>query len=420
MLKCSLVILLFLACTNLFGAGTVRLSAPAGPLVEAVETAPVLTLVVDAPSGDGTSEAAPAKVYVPIDSLGSPNNTLFSSYSNGLANILPSITSGTLNFYLDLVPDSEFFEIAVKRDSTTFVVLKSSAITTTFIAGSAFKVSVGISEICAKASSQLNCSAQFASGNNPVATAQSFLYFFYSSTDLAESSTITTTNGTGIFYEFNVSNKVDNSSTITLNSLLKGDSQLTAVYTGFAFIPLHQVIAFDYGTTQAADLTYSAAKTLGGIEFILDDFATSGESKIKGLTNDRSYFFSIFFFDKYKFATKFSNVLSGTPQQIETLLEKNACFLLTAGFGGDHPVIDYFRSWRDEFLLSFSLGRLFVDFYYDWGPKIAPYILENPYLAKVVRGGAYAAYWTLEFKLWGVLLFFIVALVFLKRRNRLN
>jgi hypothetical protein len=420
MLKYSLVIILFLASANLFGAGTVRLTAPAAPVVEAVETAPTLSLVVDAPSGNGTSEISPAKVYVPIDSLGTPDNTFFSAYSNGLANILPSITSGTLNFYLDLVPDSEFFEIAVKRDATTFALLKASSFTATAVSGNSNKVSVAISEICTKASTLLNCTAQFNSSDDPVATAQSMLYFFYSSTDLADTATTTTTNGTGIFYELNVSNNVSNSSTITLNSLIKGDSQLTAVYAGFAFSPIHQVVAFDYGQTQAADRTYSQAKTLGGVEYILEGGATSGNEKIKNLTNDQAYFFSIFFLDKYRFATKFSNVVNGTPQNIEALLEKNACFLLTAGFGGDHPVIDYFRSWRDEFLLSFTLGKIFVDFYYEWGPKIAPYILENPYLAKIVRGGAYAAYWTLEFKLWAVLLFFIVGLVLLKRRDRLN
>lgn len=421
MLKCSIVILFFLFCSSLFGAGTARITAPGAPVVEAFRTT-TLTLVVDAPSGDGTSEAAPAKTYVPINSTGTPNNGLFSAYANGSTTVLPLITNGngSLNFYLELVPDGEIFEVAVKKDSTTFVVLKSSVITTTLLSGSSYRVSIGLDEICAKASSQLNCSSQFNVGDAPVSTAQSVLYFFYSSTDLAESTTITTTNGTGVFYELNLSNKVDNTSTITLNALLKGDSQLTAVYSGFAYSPLHQVVAFDYGSTQAADLTYNAAKTLGGVEYILPTGATTGQTNIKGLTNDQSYFFSIFFMDKYKFATKFSNVESGTPQNIEALLEKNACFLLTAGFGGDHPIIDYFRNWRDEFLLSFGAGRILVDFYYDWGPKLAPFILENPFMAKMVRGGAYAAYWTLEFKLWAVLIFFIISLIYLKRRDSLN
>ncbi len=422
MLKCFWAIIFTLSTALQLNAATVRINTASAPVVQLI-TASTYTLVVDSPSGDGTSEAAPAKVYVPIQNNlnadASLRNTEYSTYTPRTnlptGDPVGSIT-GTLRVSLDTsgFVAGDFLHVAIKDSSSSvYKVLKNQAIAGDEV-GKIFDFTVA--SMCSAGAGDLDCTGIINTAN-PTSVLDGLVYFFIGSQEGNGNTIDPSAKAGGVFYNIFLSNRIY-TNTITLGSLTKGDSRLTAVYQGFNFENLNNIVAFDFGAN-GCETIYGTAALLG-TSYITEQKATSGEAAIKNLVNDTSYKFAVYFEDKFKFSSLLSNCLTGTPQKIEALLEKNACFMLTAGFGGDHFIVDYFRQWRDEFLLSFSLGRMFVEFYYDWGPKLAPYILESPYLSKIIRGGAYAVYWTLEFKLWGVLVFFILALVFLKRRDRLN
>ena len=64
------------------------------------------------------------------------------------------------------------------------------------------------------------------------------------------------------------------------------------------------------------------------------------------------------------------------------------CFIATAAYGTPlHEDIDVLRAFRDEYLMTNSLGRTFVEIYYAASPPIADVIRENEGLRTAVREG---------------------------------
>lgn len=62
------------------------------------------------------------------------------------------------------------------------------------------------------------------------------------------------------------------------------------------------------------------------------------------------------------------------------------CFIATAAYGSSlHPHIRYLREFRDKFLVTNKIGRVFVNFYYEYSPPVAEYIAKRPYYRMVVR-----------------------------------
>ena len=64
----------------------------------------------------------------------------------------------------------------------------------------------------------------------------------------------------------------------------------------------------------------------------------------------------------------------------------NGCFIATAAYSTSiHPDLDTFRQFRDEKLLTNSLGKQLVSFYYKIGPKMAQYVETQPKIQVVLR-----------------------------------
>ncbi len=62
---------------------------------------------------------------------------------------------------------------------------------------------------------------------------------------------------------------------------------------------------------------------------------------------------------------------------------KNDCFIATAVYETpEHPDLDVFRDFRDNQLLTNSLGTWLVGIYYKIGPSLAQYIASQPTLKK--------------------------------------
>ena len=66
--------------------------------------------------------------------------------------------------------------------------------------------------------------------------------------------------------------------------------------------------------------------------------------------------------------------------------KKGPCFIATAAYGSSlHPYVEILRDFRDKYLVSNKLGRVFVDLYYEYSPYIATLIAKHKVLRVVVR-----------------------------------
>jgi hypothetical protein len=62
------------------------------------------------------------------------------------------------------------------------------------------------------------------------------------------------------------------------------------------------------------------------------------------------------------------------------------CFIATAAYGDyDHPHVQLLRRFRDRYLLTSSLGRMFVDMYYHYSPIVTRYIAKHTPIKALIR-----------------------------------
>lgn len=79
-----------------------------------------------------------------------------------------------------------------------------------------------------------------------------------------------------------------------------------------------------------------------------------------------------------------------TPSEVVGLLEDKHCFISTAAFGSDMAAeVQTFRQFRNQFLLTNSLGQLFVKTYYKISPPIADFIAKSDTLRAATRAALY-------------------------------
>jgi hypothetical protein len=62
------------------------------------------------------------------------------------------------------------------------------------------------------------------------------------------------------------------------------------------------------------------------------------------------------------------------------------CFIATAAYGSPmQPYVKILREFRNRFLLTNSIGKAFVDFYYKYSPPIADFIAKHANLHAITR-----------------------------------
>ncbi len=409
----TLMILFMLSVSSQLFAQTVRLRTDIDLVVSGKTSAGTNTIAINSvePSGDATADTAPVTIYIPIEnSIADTSLYYFNARSGSPTSLFnTAVPTDVVNIPLRVItPSSDMFlYVAVKdtTDSNKFKVIKrfsGTALAQNQTLDIAFPLAP--SNICTLIAN--DCT--FLANGSTSPTEKSFmLYFFlssasgYNSSDEVDISQAPLNNG--IYFNVFMSNRVysDDALRITINSSRPGDRRIIINYSSTATLSSNYAKAVkifkhtsDPGPSNMpiGDLGYSGV-------LLAEDFsyAQNGDLTVTGLTNSEEAILSVVFLDKFNFVTTLSQEIKATPLEIQELLKKNSCFLLTAGFGEDHYVIDYFRNFRDQVLANTYIGRSFIHVYYELAPKYALMIYTHEGMRATIRGLAYTLYFIFNF-----------------------
>lgn len=371
--------------------------------------------VTAAPSGDGTSSDAPTLIYLPVHSATNENYSVLSDAANQLLKYTTS-WNGSIGIELNANNNTGtdyYLYAAVQESGTTYKLIKNLGDLISANSNVDYTYWFTMSDFCNVA----NCA------NGTITTLERMVFFFLSSTQPASSFTLDSSK-TGLYYKLKFSSVV-NSQVMRLTEAKRGDERLNLVYSSAPILTdFYKTMVFGYTDTSAVKAAglYGAIKGLGSLIYDSESSSmpTSGYFTLRNLENGQPVNVAMAFVDKYQFGTSFSSSLIGTPEQIDVFLEKQGCYLLSAGFQDKHFVLDYFKNFRDHVLLKSSLGRNFVSFYYATAPRYTHYIYNSPVLSALVRSGAYVLYFVFNFFpyiLLGGIFLALVPLAFFLRRT---
>ncbi len=328
----------------------------------------------------GTTEANAFKSYIPIDG---PSNQANFHYldSINVGNYLSTTSGVSFSIDVDNGGDGSLdVMVAIKVDSDGNYENIANLSTSGFLSYEA---------LCDANIDDYSCS-DFNSSSDHTEEATIFLYLADDDNDgIGRDLNPSSDELDGIFINLSISNDIEdyeNSSTRVVSvTSQSGDKLIYLYYSGTL---VKESVIRSMAIYQSDDSFFR----------ILDlQDKEAGELAVNKLTNGQSYAFKLAYVDNYGFRTDRSAATAATaPSQVEKLLSKTQCYLITAGFGREHTVLNYFRYIRDEYLLKSSLGSRFVDFYYLTAPHYVRYILDNPWLAKTIRALSYTLYFILN------------------------
>jgi hypothetical protein len=439
-MKRFLGLLFLFMVTHVFAGGTdtVRILNVNTMVVTGV-TNKSFTLGSDTPNGDATSETAPAKIYVPIArQVTTPvvldNQEYFSLAATEGVTTLFGITSPLQYISFPLVittgSNTNYLYAAVKSGTNYYVVAKYQA-TSSNVTSQVVYFNISPNEICTQIISAggRECDLLTLASASEVNPAPKIpLYFFQSTSLLAVpggAAVPASTDSGGVYFEVQMSNRVYESSEllITLDPITVGDGRLNLNFsTSAQMTDFNKVLVYQQNSISSPGPNLPVGRYTGGSFIDLNSLSPSGKIIVNKLSdgsplvNDTDYFFSLVLVDKFKFASTLPYMESGKPLLIEQLLKKQACYLLTAGFGEEHYVITYFRNFRDNVLLKNWLGTKFVNFYYETAPKYALIIYKSDVLRSVIRGMAYSLYFIFRnVELLSILMSLLITFLVFKR-----
>lgn len=97
------------------------------------------------------------------------------------------------------------------------------------------------------------------------------------------------------------------------------------------------------------------------------------EYTIHGLDDQEDYYFVLTAYDIEGYESGYSNEVDTLPNS-----SGGGCFIATEAYG--YPIEPYgnvLRGFRDRFLLSNRIGKIFMDFYCTYSPQVAGFIKNN-------------------------------------------
>ena len=95
------------------------------------------------------------------------------------------------------------------------------------------------------------------------------------------------------------------------------------------------------------------------------------------------------------------------------------CFIATAAYGSYlDPHVVTLRNFRDQHLLTNSVGMWLVELYYRHSPPLADYIRQREALRRLVRSGLAIVIYSIEYPTVTGLIFLLPALILIRQRRR--
>ncbi len=363
-------------------------------------TSSLFTVITDEPAdGAGTTDSDPAVVYIPYNNSVAGDDTQKFVTIDSASN-LPSKGEGSslLRVYLDADnTDSagQYLYAAIQDSGSSYKIVSSYYDLGGSVSTSGITHDLDFTDICVNGLGADGCSAldTLSSG-----TAQKdfLLYFFLSSSSTYTVNNAVTvdssTNTGGVFLTVKLFAQHTAPQTVAISELRKGDGRLTAVYTGTTYDNHYRTLAVTKNTVSG---NLSLASNQGvqdtGFDELIDmkTIASSGYGTIRNLENGTTYDVAVIFENKYQISTAVETSKQQTPEEIEALLEKQSCFFLTAGFGGEHFLIDGYRWFRDHILMRVWWGKFAVRGYYSFAEKRAMLVYQSSILAAIFRFLAY-------------------------------
>ncbi|MCO4793655.1 MAG: hypothetical protein KC493_08090 [Bacteriovoracaceae bacterium] len=360
-----------------------------------------LEMIFEISGGGGTAESSPHVAYIGTnDTSGADDQSNNNILSNSA--VMPNITGSTINVDMRILVsttptsgENEIVQVALEDDSSDF---KKVTTTVSEFTTDQWRITIDVATACGDVGSAQECTDLISAADGSREETLKF-YVYASETVTPIGDTVDPTSGQtgGIFYSVNFSDKIPDG-VLTISSITKGDQRLTLNFTGGNSV-----------TNMASSIIYKSivlngvaggqkVQTAGVANILVSESPVrEGALDVKNLTNNTSYTLSTSLVNKYQFSTVSSNAVTETPLDIQTLLEAQACYLVTAGFQEKHYVLDYFRSIRDNYLLKNSLGKSFVDYYYQTAPSYAPLIYNSPKLSLIVRSLSFGVYYFLKY-----------------------
>ncbi len=390
---------------NSWADGTVRLADPEEDLGAGSESvvrfnngvgSSFIFANYELPSGDGDSPGSAAESYIPLTNGG--NQELRVSFAQ--SSLVPDTSTGIFQTYINTINDTGndrrlYVAVQDPNDTTDYCIVGGG---TTFSSSSSEVLSwvqASLSEVCAS----IDCTTL---ANPSTTKTKQFLFYYFLTPDTLSTRTCDSYNTSqtgGVYLKGNFSVRLPTSA-LVINELRRGDGRLKALFSGATISDFNRTLALINGTgaTITAGGNTGTQLNVSGTELIdLEIASTSTEANINPLVNNVLYSVGMVIEDKYQLTTVISNVpASVAPAEIEALLEKQACYVLSAGFGEKHFITDYFRALRDKVLLKTDLGSIFVAWYYKTAPYYTATIYNSPVISFIVRCLAYVTWFVLN------------------------
>ena len=284
-----------------------------------------------------------------------------------------------------------YVNVAVKNgDEFTSFKLIDDAILVSANAELTTSINLKFSDLCDEVSSEYS----YCQGEDSLK--ETIKIYLYLSTTQDSSSTVTVNEG-GLFFDFNISNRLPENS-YELSSLDAGDERAFMQIKNGASITqmgddlLEGRVLSHISSTEQASTTY-VASFASPLKIILkSELLDEGEIAVNELVNNTTYNLSLVKINKYYFSSLLSSSKLVTPEDVDVFINKSSCFILSAGFGRDHYVVRYFRAFRDNILMKTELGESFVHLYYSLAPRYVDMIKKSSVLSTVIIALSYFAY----------------------------
>ena len=154
------------------------------------------------------------------------------------------------------------------------------------------------------------------------------------------------------------------------------------------------------------------------MENIETDSPTLSSNIVDNLENGTKYYFrlanvdeamNIFRFTSTSVLSTNEDRFATTPSEVLGALDGQECFIATAAYGSPlNEELHHLRWFRDNYLLTHSVGRWFVNYYYQTSPPWAHWLTKHEGVRIMTRASLTPVVWMISFMRTSPLLFALI------------